>query len=90
MISGTTLFEQILKHAENQERNACIKEMRKNSGVNEDNPPLFKTLRKSTTGSTRRDPAFDLTGRRNVRVPVVTKKQGRHICTKVKGEESVE
>jgi hypothetical protein len=51
-------FEQILKYAEKQERNACIEAMRTNSVVNEENAPLCKKLRKSTTGSTRRDPTF--------------------------------
>jgi hypothetical protein len=39
-------------------------------------PPIRKRLRKSTAGSTCRDPAFALTCRTNVRVPMVTKMVG--------------
>jgi hypothetical protein len=61
--------------------------MRTNSGVNEDNPPLRKKLGKSNAGSTRRDPVFALTCRRNIRVPVVTKRVGASaLMPKVKNQ----
>jgi hypothetical protein len=72
-------FEQILKYAEKQERNACIEAIRTNSGVNEENPPLRKKLLKSMTGSNSRDPAFAMTCRRNVPAPVVTKRGGASV-----------